>query len=55
MSDYQDEYTDDYLDGEDASLEEDPVARTKSALLMIEAYMEQRELDKMLREDFGFD
>ena len=55
MSDYQEEFLDDYIDDEDESLEEDPVARTKSALLMIEAYMEQRELDKMLREDFGFD
>ena len=55
MSDYPEEYTDDYLDDEDESLEEQHVARSKSALLTIEAYLEQRELDKLLGEDFDFD
>ena len=54
MSDYQEEFLDDYIDDDDDSLEDDAVARSKSALLMIEAYMEQRELDRMLNEDFDF-
>lgn len=55
MSDYQEEFADDYLDDEVESFDEQPVARQKPALQMIETYLEQRELDKMLKEDFGFD
>ncbi len=55
VSDYQEEFADDYLDDEVESLDEQSVVRQKPALQMIEAYLEQRELDKILKEDFGFD